>query len=45
MSKNLKTMKLPFLADKIIFNKGETEKLLNYQFYSTSYRVLPHFPI
>ena len=33
------------INDKIIFSKGETEKLLNYQFYSTSYRVLPHFPI
>ena len=43
-SKNDKTLcklnnvKLPNLCDKIIFKKGETEKLLNYQFYSTSYR-------
>ena len=29
--------KLP-LFDKIIFKKGETEKLLNYQFYNSSYR-------
>ena len=41
-SKKIKTMKLPFLGDKIIFNKGETEKLLNYQFYSTSYRACCH---
>ena len=34
----LKNTKLPFLYDKIIFKKGETEKLLNYQFYSSSYR-------
>ena len=34
----LNNIKLPFLYDKIIFKKGETEKLLNYQFYSSSYR-------
>ena len=34
----LNNVKLPFLYDKIIFKKGETEKLLNYQFYSSSYR-------
>ena len=34
----LKNTKLPFLYDKIIFKKGETEKLLNYQFYNSSYR-------
>ena len=38
-SKKIKSMKLPFIGDKIIFNKGETEKLLNYQFYNTSYRA------
>ena len=38
-SKKIRTLKLPFLADKIIFNKGETEKLLNYQFYTTSYKA------
>ena len=27
------------MNEKIIFSKGETEKLLNYQFYSTSYRA------
>ena len=30
--------KSPTLFDKIIFKRGETEKLLNYQFYSSSYR-------
>ena len=35
----LKKFKLPYLYDKIIFKKGETEKLLNYQFYSTSYKA------
>ena len=34
----LQNIKLPHLYDKIIFKKGETEKLLNYQFYSNSYR-------
>ena len=34
-----KSLKLPFLPDKIIFSKGETEKLLNYQFYTTSYKA------
>ena len=34
---------LPFvnnkIKDKIIFSKGETEKLLNYQFYKSSYKA------
>jgi len=38
-SKKIESMKLPYLGDKIIFNRGETEKLLNYQFYTTSYRA------
>ena len=25
--------------DKIIFTKGETEKLINYQFYNSSYKA------
>ena len=29
----------PYINDKIIFSKGETEKLLNYQFYKTSYNA------
>ena len=29
----------PFVKDKIIFSKGETEKLLNYQFYQSSYNA------
>ena len=29
----------PFVNDKIIFSKGETEKLLNYQFYKSSYNA------
>ena len=41
-SKKVNSLKLPFLGDKIIFNKGETEKLLNYQFYNTSYRACCH---
>ena len=32
-------MQLPYLGDNIIFNKGETEKLLNYQYYKTSYKA------
>ena len=39
LSKKLNSLKLPFLGDKIIFKKGEIEKLLNYQFYNTSYRA------
>ena len=27
------------IKDKIIFSKGETEKLLNYQFYKSSYNA------
>ena len=38
-SKKINSLKLPFLGEKIIFNKGETEKLLNYQFYNTSYKA------
>ena len=30
---------LPNLFDKIIFKKGETEKLLNYQFYNSAYKA------
>ena len=30
---------LPNLFNKIIFNKGETEKLLNYQFYKSAYKA------
>ena len=30
---------IPFINEKIIFSKGETEKLLNYQFYKTSYNA------
>ena len=29
----------PNINDKIIFSKGETEKLLNYQFYKSSYNA------
>ena len=29
---------LPFLNEKVIFKKGETDKLLNYQFYLQSYK-------
>ena len=39
INKRLESFKLPFLNDKIIFHKGETEKLLNYQFYTTSYKA------
>ena len=35
----LKSLHLPFVNDKIIFGKGETEKLLNYQFYKASYKA------
>ena len=35
----LKYLHLPYVNDKIIFGKGETEKLLNYQFYATSYKA------
>ena len=39
--KKLKNLDLgfPFINDKIIFSKGETEKLLNYQFYKSSYNA------
>ena len=30
---------LPYLSEKIIFSRGETEKLLKYQFYNTSYKA------
>ena len=35
----LKKMNLPYVNDNIIFAKGETEKLLNYQFYKSSYKA------
>ena len=35
----LKNLHLPFVNDKIIFSKGETEKLLNYEFYTASYKA------
>ena len=35
----LQNLNLPFFNDKIIFAKGETEKLLNYQFYKSSYKA------
>ena len=37
--RNLTNLQLPFLNDKIIFHKGETEKLLNLHFYKTSYKA------
>ena len=37
--RNLTNLQLPFLNDNIIFQKGETEKLLNFQFYKTSYKA------
>ena len=37
--RNLTNLHLPFLNDKIIFKKGETEKLLNLHFYKTSYKA------
>ena len=37
--KNLSNLHLPFLNDNIIFQKGETEKLLNLNFYKTSYKA------
>ena len=37
--RNLTNLQLPFLNDNIIFQKGETEKLLNLQFYRTSYKA------
>ena len=36
---NLSHLHLPFLNDNIIFQRGETEKLLNLNFYKTSYRA------
>ena len=39
ISKKINSSNLPSLGNKIIFSKGETEKLLNYHFYSTSYRA------
>jgi len=38
-TKKINTTNLPYLNEKIIFSRGETEKLLNYHFYSTSYRA------
>jgi hypothetical protein len=37
--RNLTNLQLPFLNDNIIFQRGETEKLLNLQFYKTSYKA------
>ena len=38
-NRQIKKLKLPFLKNKnIIFKKGETEKLLNFEFYNTSYK-------
>ena len=37
--KNLVNLELPFLNENIIFQKGETEKLLNLHFYKTSYKA------
>ena len=37
--RNLTNLQLPFLNDKIIFNRGETEKLLNLHFYKSSYKA------
>ena len=37
--KNLSNLYLPFLNDNIIFQRGETEKLLNLNFYKTSYKA------
>ncbi len=37
--RNLTNLQLPFLNDNIIFQKGETEKLLNLHFYKTSYKA------
>ena len=37
--KNLSNLYLPFLNENIIFQKGETEKLLNMNFYKTSYKA------
>ena len=37
--KNLSNLHLPFLKDNIIFQRGETEKLLNLNFYKTSYKA------
>ena len=38
LEKLYKNKNLPFLCDKIIFKKGEIEKMLNYEFYNSSYR-------
>jgi hypothetical protein len=38
-SKKINKVNLPYLNEKIIFSRGETEKLLNYHFYSTSYKA------
>ena len=37
--KNLSNLHLPFLNENIIFHRGETEKLLNLNFYKTSYKA------
>ena len=38
-TKKINKVNLPYLNEKIIFSRGETEKLLNYHFYSTSYKA------
>ena len=38
-SDDLLNLQLPYLNEKIIFKKGETERLLNFQFYNTSYKA------
>ena len=37
--RNLTNLQLPFLNENIIFQRGETEKLLNLHFYKTSYKA------
>ena len=37
-NKTSSKIKLPYLNEKVIFKKGETDKLLNYQFYIQSYK-------
>ena len=39
IKKKLRQFSLPCVNDKVIFKKGETEKLLNYQFYNASYKA------
>ena len=37
--RNLSNLHLPYLNENFVFQKGETEKLLNLHFYKTSYRA------